>query len=142
MNRLQKLVGFTYSFPTSLKGRFKHLVLPEAQMMALVVIATKLFYPFDDVKRYPTSVREPAAQVIDWKLWAQAQRRFENRATAGGRIGKGNEILVNENDVLKMTPQQLDEYMDWYEKSWLDSTKGTTKRNKGLLSFSPARSSF
>lgn len=131
MNHLQKLVGFTYSFPTDFKGKIRYLALPEAQMIALVVIATKLFFPFDDVKRYPTSLREPTAQVIDWKLWAQAQRQFESRATAGGRIGKGNEILVNENDVLKMTSQQLDEYMDWYERSWLDSSKGTTQN--GLL---------
>ncbi|KAL2001956.1 hypothetical protein VTN02DRAFT_934 [Thermoascus thermophilus] len=123
VNHLQKLVGFTYRFPTDFKGKIRYLAFPEAQMIALVVVATKLFFPFDDVKRYPTSLREPTAQVLDWKLWAQAQRQFESRATAGGRIGKGNEILVTENDVLKMTGPQLDEYMDWYEKSWLDSSR-------------------
>lgn len=92
-------------------------------MIAVVVVCTKLFFPFDNVKRYPTSAREPAAQVIDWKLWGQAQRQFDNRETAGGRIGKGNEVLVNETDVFNMTLSQLDEYMDWYENSWLDSSK-------------------
>lgn len=93
-------------------------------MMALVVISTKLLFPFDDIKRYPESAREPATQAVDWQVWTRVQRHFDQRETSSGRIGRGNEILINEKDVFKMTPGQLDEYMDWYENSWLDSNKG------------------
>lgn len=124
VKRLQSLVGFTFEFPTSVSGRSRPLHLPEVQLITLIVISTKLFFPFDDMKRYPLSTREPSAQVLDWKLWAQVQRHFDRRETVGGRIGKGNEILVTEKDVFNMTPAQLDEYMDWYETSWLDHSRG------------------
>lgn len=92
--------------------------------MTLIVISTKLLFPFDYVKRYPESAREPSTQTIDWQLWAQVQRHFDNREISSGRIGKGNEVLVNEKDVFSMTPDQLDEYLNWYENSWLDGSKG------------------
>lgn len=123
VKRLQSLVGFTFEFPTTVSGRSRPLHLPEVQLITLIVISTKLFFPFDDIKRYPVSTREPSAQVLDWKLWGQVQRHFDRRETAGGRIGKGNEILVTEKDVFDMTPAQLDEYMDWYETSWLDHSR-------------------
>lgn len=93
--------------------------------MSLVVIATKLFYPFDDTKRYPNSLNDPAAQVMDWQAWAELQKEFDARGKRGARIGKGFDIEVNEEDVLQMTPIQLDDYMDWYSKMWIDSNKGT-----------------
>lgn len=120
VNRLQKLTGFTFQYPAIVKDKATHLLMPEVQLMSLVVVATKLLFPFDDVDRYPESAKEPTAQRVDWKVWTEAQKQFEARATEGGRIGKGNEILVNEKDVFNMTASQLDEYMDWYEKSWLD----------------------
>jgi RNA polymerase I-specific transcription initiation factor RRN7 len=124
VKRLQDLLGFTFEFPTSVVGSSRPLHIPEVQLITLIVISTKLLFPFDNFKRYPASAKEPTTQVIDWKLWAQAQRNFDNRETAKGKIGKGNEILVNERDVFNMTPSQLDEYMDWYENSWLDKSKG------------------
>ncbi|KAF7597094.1 Pol I core factor CF [Aspergillus hancockii] len=106
VKRLQDLLGFTFEFPTRLVGSSRPLHLPEVQLITLIVISTKLFFPFDDVKRYPVSAKEPTTQVIDWKVWAQAQRHFDNRETANGKIGK-------------------DEYMDWYENSWLDNSKAS-----------------
>jgi RNA polymerase I-specific transcription initiation factor RRN7 len=125
------LTGFTYSFPQSPKGRFRHIYLPEAQLVALLVIITKLFYPFDDVKRYPLSWEDPTALVINWETWATAQRRFDDRDKECGRLGKGNELKVKEADAFNMTPQQLDDYMDWYEKMWT-GTKGSVPVAKTL----------
>ncbi|XHF97989.1 hypothetical protein AWENTII_001562 [Aspergillus wentii] len=122
--RLQKLAGFSFSYPTTIVGKKRSLNLPELQVMTLIVISTKLLFPFDDLERYPVSSKEPTSQVINWELWAQVQRHFDNRETAGGRIGKGNEIQVKEADVFNMTSSQLDEYMDWYENSWLDGSRG------------------
>lgn len=124
VRELQKLVGFTFKFPTAIPGKRRPLHLPELQIMTLIIIATKLLFPFDDITRYPESAKEPTTQSIDWQLWAQVQRHFDQRETASGNIGKGNEVLINEKDVFNMTPSQLDEYLSWYEKSWLDSSKG------------------
>ncbi|TPR11854.1 bacterial signaling protein N terminal repeat family protein [Aspergillus niger] len=121
--KLQHLLGFNFEFPTSISGRRRPLQLPELQLVALVVISTKLLFPFDDVERYPTNIEEPTVQVIDWSLWSQIQRHFDNRETPAGQLGKGKEILVTERDVFSMTPSQLDEYMDWYENNWLDASK-------------------
>lgn len=120
VNQLQKLVGFTFQYPALVKDKITHLLMPEVQLMSLIVIATKLLFPFDDVERYPESTKEPGSQRLDWKNWLEAQKQFEALTNEGGRIGKGNELLVNEKDVFDMTALQLDEYMDWYEKSWLD----------------------
>ncbi|PYI04964.1 RNA polymerase I-specific transcription initiation factor Rrn7 [Aspergillus sclerotiicarbonarius CBS 121057] len=123
VKRLQHLLGFTFEYLTSNVGKRRALQLPELQLVALVVISTKLLFPFDDLERYPSSSKEPTVQVIDWSLWAQIQRHFDSRETSAGQLGKGREVLVNEKDVFSMTPSQLDEYMDWYENSWLDASK-------------------
>ncbi|EIT81806.1 hypothetical protein Ao3042_01656 [Aspergillus oryzae 3.042] len=125
VKRLQVLLGFSFEFPKGLASRSRPHDLPEVQLITLIVISTKLLFPFDDLKRYPASAKEPTTQVIDWKHWAQAQRQFDSRETARGRIGKGNEILVDERDVFHMTPSQLDEYMNWYENNWLDNSKAS-----------------
>ncbi|KAI9375680.1 RNA polymerase I-specific transcription initiation factor Rrn7 [Aspergillus egyptiacus] len=123
VKRLQTLLGFTFEYPTKIVGRKRPLDKPELQLVTLVVIATKLLFPFDDIQRHPTSAQEPTVQEIDWSAWVEVQSHFERRGASSGRIGKGKEILVNEGDVLTMTPDQLDEYMNWYESSWLDSSK-------------------
>ncbi|KAL4929450.1 TFIIB-type zinc finger domain-containing protein [Aspergillus undulatus] len=123
--RLQTLVGFTFEYPTKIVGKRKPLDKPELQLATLVVIATKLLFPFDDVQRHPLSSQEPTVQAMNWEAWAEVQNHFDRRDATAGRIGKGKEILVKEGDVLTMTPDQLDEYMDWYESSWLENSKTT-----------------
>ncbi|KAL4922758.1 hypothetical protein BDW62DRAFT_171701 [Aspergillus aurantiobrunneus] len=122
--RLQTLLGFTFKYPTTVVSRRKPLDEPELQLVTLIVIATKLLFPFDDVQRHPTSTQELTVQAIDWGSWAEVQNRFDRRDASAGRIGKGKEILVNEGDVLNMNGDQLDAYLDWYENSWLDNNKG------------------
>lgn len=92
-------------------------------MIVLIVISTKLLFPIDDLKRYPTTAKEPAAQVMDWTLWARAQNNFDHDQPFGGKIGKKTAIQITDQDVLNMTSAQLDHYMDWYESSWLDTSK-------------------
>ncbi|RAH83599.1 RNA polymerase I-specific transcription initiation factor Rrn7 [Aspergillus japonicus CBS 114.51] len=133
VKRLQHLLGFSFAYPTGTNGRRRPLQLPEVQVVVLIVISTKLLFPFDDYNRYPLSSKEPSVQVIDWVLWAQNQRNYDRERTAGGRLGKGNEISVAEKDILSMTPSQMDEYMDWYESSWLDHSKAQNP----LASFFP-----
>lgn len=98
---------------------------PDAQLVGLIVVATKLLFPFDKTKRFPTSANEPAAQAINWSVWEHYQRSFETRETDAGHIGKGKEILTTEQDALNMVPTQMDEYMDWFEKHWINVSKGT-----------------
>ncbi|CAI7586987.1 unnamed protein product [Penicillium viridicatum] len=122
---LQDLLGFTFQYPTpsSYDGRKTTLFLPDLQLIVLIVISTKLLFPIDDLKRYPTTAKEPAAQVMDWTLWARAQNNFDHDQPFEGKIGKKTAIQITDQDVLNMTSAQLDHYMDWYESSWLDTSK-------------------
>ncbi|KAF3394686.1 RNA polymerase I-specific transcription initiation factor rrn7 [Penicillium rolfsii] len=119
---LKGLLGFNFAFCTTTPGakQKRILDLPEVQLMALIVVATKLLFPFDGLERHPTTGKEPAAQAINWSLWARAQNHFNDRENADGSIGKEKMIQLTDSDVLSMGPSQLDEYMDWYESNWID----------------------
>ncbi|KAJ5758043.1 uncharacterized protein N7511_006737 [Penicillium nucicola] len=122
---LQDLVGFTYTYPTpgpkyTRKGP---LNFPDLQMVVLIVIATKLLFPFDDLKRYPTSNKEPAAQTMDWPQWVRAQKLYDHDPRYSNKIGNATALQVTDKDVMDMTSTQMDSYMDWYESSWLDTSK-------------------
>ncbi|KMP05187.1 hypothetical protein CIRG_04868 [Coccidioides immitis RMSCC 2394] len=124
VSRLKELSGFEFCFSRQ-PGRFNRVSLPEVQLMSLVIIAAKLLYPLDDIKRYPDSLQDPAAQIIDWEAWVETQKEFDLRGKNTERLTRGCEIKVDESDVLQMTPAQLDDYMDWYSKMWIDTKKGT-----------------
>jgi RNA polymerase I-specific transcription initiation factor RRN7 len=93
------------------------------QLIVLIIIATKLHYPFDDLKRYPSSNKEPAALTMDWTRWEQAQTSFNHDSHFGKNIEKEAAILVKDKDVMHMSTDQLDHYMDWYADNWLDSSR-------------------
>lgn len=114
-----KSVEFTYTFPKEVKGKFRRIYLPEVQLMSLVIVATKLLFPFDDIKRYPRAPNEPAVQVMDWDRWAEAQSTFDSRGISQGFLTNTAAMQATEKDAMEMTQQQLDEYMDWYDKLWL-----------------------
>lgn len=132
VKQIRSLLDLPLHYPKE-TGKRRALDLPELQLMTIVVISAKLGFPFDDIKRYPCSTREATTQKMDWNAWAQAQRYFDRHQTSKGNIGKGNEILVEENDVFDLTPSQLDEYMDWYENNWLDRSKCTSPETLGSV---------
>lgn len=122
---LQGILGFKFEFPSKddrAKPR-RALRQPEMQLAVLLVISTKLLFPFDDIKRYPATHGEPATQIMDWPEWLRAQRRFEFHPVANGKLGKEIAIQLTEKEVSYMEPQEMDQYMDWYESSWLDKPK-------------------
>lgn len=120
-----RLVDFAFDYPMVVHGKFQRSYLPEAQLASLVVVATKLFFPFDNEKRYPRSSDDPAAQVLDWDIWVKAQKTYELKGTSQGGLSRTDAIETTEADALQMTEQQLDDYMDWYDKMWIaDKSKG------------------
>ena len=125
MRRIAELLKLKFSFPVA--GSPQHRSdFPELQIMALLVIAVKLYYPFDTIERHPKALGELGVLAIDWNSWMESQKRYDERATAGGKIGRGNEIKVSEEDVWKMSEDQMDEYLDWFEKTWVDEDRART----------------
>ena len=96
--------------------------------MALLVIVVKLHYPFDSVVRYAATLNDPGIMKIDWDVWCKHQKEFDHRLTSGGKIGRGNEMKVMEREVLSMTGDQMDEYMDWFERTWVKEENQEPKK--------------
>lgn len=126
--KLQELLGFTYEFPKRLRKDERKISfhLPEVQLMVIIVISTKLLFPFDGITRHPATTKEPSTQSMNWSAWMRAQKEFADHHRKDGKIGKEEAIQLTDKDVVDMKPFQLDEYMDWYEKNWLDTSKETT----------------
>ncbi|KGQ02123.1 ubiquitin-60S ribosomal protein L40 [Paracoccidioides lutzii Pb01] len=132
LNRLQQLAGYSFSYSSPItcstttstrrkcKRKFHRNHLPEVQLVSLLIIAVKLFYPFDDgegstdgltnVKRYPFSWRDPAAQIMNWEAW----RVFQGEGKGKGKE-KERQIGVRAGDVFGMNEGEIDKYLDWYE---------------------------
>ncbi|KAJ5367648.1 hypothetical protein N7541_001589 [Penicillium brevicompactum] len=122
---LQSLLDITFEYPKpkATVERKKSHHYPDVELIVLIVIATKLLFPFDDLKRYPTTSKEPAAQTMDWSQWALAQASFDSDSHFKENIGRDAAIRVTDSDVLAMSADQLDHYMDWYAESWLDTSR-------------------
>lgn len=81
---------------------------PEARLIALVVISAKLMLGLDGIERIPKERSEASAVRLNIESWKEFLSTIEVKA----------EINWTEADVLKMNGEQLDKYMDWYEKTW------------------------
>ncbi|EHY60316.1 hypothetical protein HRR83_000075 [Exophiala dermatitidis] len=134
---------------TALKSmtRRQPTTYPEAQLMSLVVIATKLLFPFDSqsLRRYPKDPNDPTTLHMDWSSWLHQKQSFDRGLGSGPDTGDGattsssgdgdghpnslepgSEIHVRDSDILNMTDGQLDQYMDWYQRTWIESPHTTT----------------
>ena len=53
-------------------------------------------------------------------------------------LNRGEEIKVTEADVMKMSGNKMDDYLDWYQRTWIDdrnpkSTFSICQRRSTLL---------
>lgn len=122
VRRLAKLLHIDFSFPRA-GPYYKISSTPEVALMSLLVITVKLYHPFDSIDRHPRSLTEPGTLVIDWNRWSEVQKGYDARDTAGGKLGRGNEIKVTETDIFNLCGDQIDEYLDWFEKTWVDEER-------------------
>ncbi|KAL8753431.1 MAG: hypothetical protein Q9199_005050 [Rusavskia elegans] len=122
VRRIAKLLDIDFAFPKA-RPRQRMSSMPEVALVALVVIAVKLYYPFDAIDRHPSSATDPGVLVLDWDQWCKAQKEYDSRETAGGQLGRGNEIRVEEKDIFNLSNDQMDEYLDWFEKTWVDEER-------------------
>ena len=139
--RLDEITEFTFSYPTSPKMRRNALSYPEAQVMSLVVMATKLVFPFDSdkVRRYPYSLSDPAALRFDWNVWLEARSKFDEevKTMQVSKLEPGKEMEISDLDILQMSNDQLDEYMDWYQGMWLNTQRTEEGIQKEILDMFP-----
>ena len=100
----------------------------------------KVYHPFDSFARHVGSLSDPAALKLDWETWVDAHNSKNVRATGETHLERGSEINVTEKDVMNMTGEQLDDYMDWYEHTFVDESRAEEKAHglpKQLLDMFP-----
>lgn len=121
--RLAELLDMTFDFSVANQKRVRISEHPEIQLMCTIIITTKLFYPFDDIKRYPSSVNQPSALKLDWNEWEQnfLASKAENQTPEQRKASNTVHLNTIEDDVPSMTGQQMDDYLDWFERTgWLN----------------------
>ena len=129
-------MSVSFAFPSP-DCRQRTSSLPELQLICLLTIATKLYHPFDTLPRHVTSLADPAALAINWPSWVQALDVHNASDTSDGRLQRGSEIHLIDTDVMKMSGKQLDEYMDYFERTFIDSERIEQKIPKELLDMFP-----
>lgn len=100
----------------------------------------KLYHPFDGSTRHVRSLADSAALTIDWAVWIDTKSSHNVRVADEPHLERGSEISVTENDVMSMKGEQLDEYMDWYERTYVDDSRAEGKSHglpKQLLDMFP-----
>ena len=116
--------------------RSKIVDFPEARLVATLVVVVKLLYPFDGVERHPERSDEPAAAVLDWDVWSKAARDYEKAVERQMKKGTGQSMSyedamkVSEDDVLNLTEEKLDAYLEWYGKTWMNRDGPVTERSR------------
>lgn len=105
--------------------------MPEIQLICLLIIAVKLYHPFDGITRHVRSLADSASLTIDWATWVDVQSSHNVQATGEAHLERGSEINVTERDVMNMTGEQLDDYMDWHERTFVDEPR-VEEKARGL----------
>jgi len=119
--QLNAITHFPFTYPQPGTTRRQPTAYPESQLMALVVIATKLLFPFDSDRHkwHPKSLNRPGTLCMSWSTWMSSKRDFDNASKPATGLERGQEIHVKDTDILDMTVEQLDQYMDWYQRAWI-----------------------
>lgn len=83
--------------------------------MALIVVATKLSQPFDEVSRSPEDATDPTALAIAWDKWTSIMAPEKPRG-----LERGAEINITDEEALRLSSSDIDVYLDWYQRTWVD----------------------
>ncbi|KIW41491.1 uncharacterized protein PV06_07042 [Exophiala oligosperma] len=137
--RLNLMTKYTFSYPdTTVSEKMRRHVTsyPEAQLISLLVVATKLLFPFDSatVKCYPKRPNDPTTLRMKWSAWLESKTHYEqalDEMQEPDGLKPGTEINVTDREVFSMTEKQLDQYMDWYQRTWIDNASSQSK-SQGL----------
>lgn len=101
--------------------RFGLIDLPDVQLIACIVFATKFVAPLDDTERIPRDTSDPLCFKMDWSAWETA---FTNSKQPKSRINFEN---LSADDAWKLSKEEMYEYMNWFQETQIDTgTKGTS----------------
>jgi len=93
---------------------------PEVYLSSLLVVAVKLIFPFDGLKRYPRTSKEFAATAMDWEHWAQTLSPPRQTLADKENMSYSAAMSVSEQDVMDMSASQLDSYLDFFGQTFIE----------------------
>ena len=139
VQKLNAIVNPDFKYIDSGKRRRTMLSYPEAQLMSLIIIATKLLFPFDNdiFQRHPQHPVDQSMLMLDWKAWMDTRTTRTAVDTPDLSFEKGAEINVKDTDVFGMSASQLDQYMDWYQLTWARTEISDDDLSNELLQMFP-----
>lgn len=123
---IAKILDIYFTFPLP-KGQQRISNLPEIALISLLVIAVKLYHPFFSHQIYADENDVMSLYAIDWDAWVKSHHDHESRLSNEDQLARGTEMEVTENDAMTMTGDQLDDYLDWYERTWVDEGRAERK---------------
>ena len=139
--QLGRILGFTLSYHDdeenrrNVKGHPRRAATsyPEAQAISMTIVATKILFPFKPASENRHDISATTSNTMfqmNWDAWQDAKTTFDTamhqlETINGTRLKPGSEINVTEQDVLTMTGDQLDQYMDWFQQTWTEQTAST-----------------
>jgi RNA polymerase I-specific transcription initiation factor RRN7 len=141
--QLAEILGYDFALHTSGRTKMGARHLPEAQLVACLVISVKLFYPFTTIPN-PNTSSEPAVALLNWSSWHETLASSRTNKEDG--LSKLTiETLTNtkEKDVFGMTERNMDQYMDFYQDSFIDSSRSeneTSEFRRALYNMFPIES--
>lgn len=128
MVQISKVLNSNFEFP---KPSFRQCLsaLPEVELVCTLVIAVKIYQPFDGLPRYPRTTDEIGILEVDWDRWSTLQQRRYSKHQDNDLLRK-DLMEIDEQDVFHMSDSQIDAYLDWYAETWIDQEpKQQSSRN-------------
>jgi RNA polymerase I-specific transcription initiation factor RRN7 len=116
--RVGLLASFIYSYPEQKGKKLRIVDFPDGQLVAAIIVSVKMLFPFDSIKRYPRSGGEPTGAVINWDAWENAMKSHADGKRQDERLGWHEAMQVTESDVLTMSDTKIDDYLDYFAKTW------------------------
>jgi RNA polymerase I-specific transcription initiation factor RRN7 len=128
--RLAKLldIEFVYDVQPVRTTRYKVMQYAEARLMGMLVVATKLLFPLDNIKRFPKNPTELSALTMDWAAWSKARVEYNETTKDNARLGYQDAMQMQEKDVIDLSNEKLDDYMDWFGTMFTEETVRETGR--------------
>ena len=116
--RLAKILNVDGTFVLTFNvGTNVVLRYPETRLMALVVVATKLLFPFDHIERQTNSATDLSALSLDWNAWAEVHKAEQDTQHPQAQLTFEQAFKLDESECLEAADDTLDAYLDWYEET-------------------------
>jgi hypothetical protein len=101
---------------------------PELRLLSTILIIAKLFYNLDGTKRSMNSTLEPPGRAPDLDL---VQSLLRKRISA--KLGVDVASKAKPEDVVNMTGQQMDFYLEYFAQQWVSERPVSAKTLKGMM---------